>query len=324
MTFHEYLRKYYESRALNRLFESWDDEEEEEQEDEDSTYNPISSDPSAPFKQIIPASAVKDAKAKWADIVKTRDGQKQCLKAAGEEDDWAATIYLYNRYLGLTCKAFWKYYVMGDRSELRAYNDEAKYKLAHAALLLLHGIPQYIRNTGESEANPFRSFKAEKYKAGKDILDSFGFWYARYFKDVCLQEYQHPDTAGVTNYSGAAPLRTASYDELAPNDENGPNSPASLVRSNDLESVSYIEDPEQRQDLMNLRAILNDFEAWLKAEKTPDYMTVWVDFLADKSARPAAEKLNTSIEEIHRMRANLKNWLKKRYPQLEEMYQNQR
>ena len=326
ITFYEFLKKFYESQVTKRIQEGLDPEDMEFSEEDIERFNPEAeiptksygqTDPTAPFKEYLFGPLLKSAKNAWEDKVKTNEGQLACIKAA-EEGDFIATTYLYYRFFRLTCQVFWHYFAKEDRSVYKAFNTEMVEKLAAAAFDLLHNQPGYPT----SKVTPFTTWNPDKYENTKDFLNHFGWWYARYFQAACEYYAKHMTVGGITGYNGKGPLSLTGYDELAGNDEDGPGygSVNSLASHGDLEAVSYRDsDPIISGQI---RAALADYRQWLEQTKDSSYLVVWEDKLLDTDSKDTKAKLGISIDDVHRMRANLERWFKGRYPELAELRQN--
>lgn len=257
-------------------------------------------DATAPFKELVPPSAVAHAKQIWEAKAKTFDGQKEILHAA-QTGDWDATVYLYYRFLSLTCWLYWRYFVGPHHLPEKIWDEETTRQLALSSLQLLHNQPGYE----SSKTTPFKTFNLEKYdsKRTKDLLNNFGYWYGQYFNGAC-QHYAHKWKGKDMSFEAY----TDSFKQRK----------ATSVTQQDLDAISYSEDPITG---MTCKDIILGFQRFLQ-QKEPIYLKVFKDQCEGLTPPQSAKNLGISNDEVHRMRANITRWLIQQYPGVKETLQN--
>ena len=327
ITFYEFLKKFYESQVSKRLQEGLDPEDMEFSEEDVEAFNPDltvptkgygQTDPTEPFKEYLFGPTLKAARDAWEEKVKTNEGQLACIEASGHED-FLAAVYLYYRYFKITCQIFWQYFARDDRSAYKAFNTEMVEQLAASAFDLLCNKPGYPT----SDATPYRAFKAEKYEHTKDFLNHFMWWYARYFQATCEYYAKHMTVGGITGYNGKGPLSLTGYDELAGGDDEGfeYGNVNNLASHGNLDAVSYRD--EDPLIVGQVRAALADFRTKIPqkapANELQTYLGVWDDMLLGMKSEITKAKFGITIDDVHRVRANLERWLKKDHPELAEL-----
>jgi len=234
------------------------------------------------FRGWIDPDLLEEIKTKFADMEKTHAGQLSILKMA-EDHDMNAAMYLYNRYLLLTLKIFWKYYI-GENKELgmqKIYNGAAV-DLAEKSLELL---------SGNNIPDPFKSWDSSKYldDLNTDLIKQFSYWYGRYFQSECVKAWTKEKKAGFTgNQSSEENISVGSYDELTDKDLSGSHG----------YSAGADEEVEKKDKQMTLINTIKDFKKWLKENKPERELAVFDLKLQGLKNKEIAKELKFASDQI--------------------------
>lgn len=237
-------------------------------------------------------SAVNSAKEKYSSLESTRDGQLKILSAArsGEED---AVIYLYDQYLPLIRKVYWKYFIGPNKNYGKdKFQQEAVYDFISTAYEML---------AGHGETSPYKTFNPDKFSVETNIVKQFSYYFFRYLQNEAIKL--------------ARSMTKGAFSNAKLNSEDSPEEKVSVSSYEDYLDNSTETATDDHAEAVTLRVMLNDFKDWLEANKDDKYTTVWNMKFQGYSMAEIAKALGLPREQYARVLWNkIRTWFLDKNP----------
>lgn len=259
---------------------------------------------------------------KYGELAKTHEGQLEILKRASHQD-MDAVMYLYVRFLNLTARVFWKYYI-GPHREYglsKIQSGEAS-EVVTKALELLAGL---------NDPNVYAVWKASVFRdtPSVDYIKQFSYYYSRYLQNECVKLYHADNQAGISGRRPGDNISVGSYDSFE-SDKN-----ADLEDESAAEEFEVSEDPFAEEiveedmeeiategglgDQSDIKDIIRDFKNYLKNLKNKKYYIIFTLKLEGLSPKEISEETGIKRQEISELWGRMKNRWIERYPDTKDL-----
>lgn len=239
---------------------------------------------------------VAAAKEVYAPLEKTRDGQLKILNDAQSGKE-LAVVYLYDQYMPLIQKVFWKYFIGPNK-------EYGKGKLQPEAVFDFVSVA-YEMLAGHSTPSPYKTFNPAKFDDKTNIVKQFSYYAFRYLQNDAIHLAKAMTRGGMAQ----AKLNSDDSDE-----EKVTVTSYEDYLDNSTETAS-----EDHAEISTLRIMLDNFRDWLKENKDEKFLTVWDMKSQGCSMQDIADELGLPMEQYARALWNkVKTWFIEQNPTAKE------
>lgn len=262
-----------------------------------------SESPDSIFEGLVSIPQIAEARAKCEPLMNTREGQLKILNQARNGDESSA-IFLYERYMPIIKKAFWKYYIGPNKqfSSKKLQNNDAA-EFATTAFMML------ISDDGTS---PYRTFDPEKFSDSANLITQFAYYYYRYLQNEAFKLLRKNNKDKTIRWAK----------DRKDNEDKDLNIDAYDDSTSDISYDEYFQNndevaTEDFSDTNNLAQIFKEFGEWLKANKNPKLYKLFMMRYQGESFADIAKALGYARGAGAREQfEKIKKWFKEQYPDL--------
>lgn len=233
--------------------------------------------------------AINEANSIWEEKAKTRDGQLEILDAA-HNGEASAVNYLYNRFLPLVRKVFWKYYAGPDKKLAQDSKDQSN--------VINFSAIAYNMLSGAESPSPYNTFNPDKFDEKADLINQFSYYYYRYLQSEAFKLIRKERKGAFSgNKDSEEDSSVISYDDFA---------------SNTTEAAA-----DDFSDDANLNLIYDDFTKWLSENKAPIYKDIWELLRSGMKPEKISEELNlANAQQVRNYFNRIKKYFRALYPEI--------